>query len=66
MDGSTAAAARLAWWVEYDNGDRSMGYGSEAEARAALFELQSSEQFRPRLLRSSAGDRFLIPIKDAT
>lgn len=66
MDGSTAAAATMSWWVEYENGDRSMGYDSEAEAWAALFELQLSEQVRPRWLRSSDGDCFLIPVKGTT
>jgi len=54
------------WWVEYENGDRSIAYDSEAETWAALFELQPSEQHgRPRWLCSSNGDRFVIPAKDA-
>jgi hypothetical protein len=31
------------WWVEYENGDRSIAYDSEPETWAALFELQPSE-----------------------
>ena len=62
-NGSAAAAAT--WCVEYENGDRSAGYDSEAEAWAAIFELQSSKQHgRPLWLCSSDGDRFVIPIKD--
>jgi hypothetical protein len=65
MNEATATAATT-WWIEYENGDRSTDYETEAETWAALFELQSSDQRnRPCWLRSSAGDRFVIPVKDA-
>jgi hypothetical protein len=54
------------WWVEYENGGQSTAYDSEAEAWAAPFEVQSSDQpGRPRWLCSSNGDRLVILIKDA-
>jgi hypothetical protein len=60
------AAAAPTWWIEYENGDRSANYETEAETWGALFELQSSDQHnRPCWLHSSAGDRFVIPLKDA-
>ena len=51
------------WWIEYENGDRSTDFDSEAEAWAALVDQQSSDQHsRPAWLFSSAGERFVIPI----
>jgi hypothetical protein len=62
-----AATAATTWWIEYENGDRSTDYASEAAAWAALVELQSSSQHsRPAWLFSSDGDRFAIPVKDPT
>lgn len=62
-----AATAATTWWIEYENGDRSTDYESEAEAWAALVELQSSNlHSRPAWLFSSDGHRFVIPVKDAT
>jgi hypothetical protein len=63
----SAAVAATAWWIEYENGDRSIDYDSEAEAWAALVDLQASDQHsRPRWLFSSDGQRFVIPIKHTT
>jgi hypothetical protein len=62
-NGSTATAVTT-WWVEYENGDRSTDYDSEAEMWAALADLQASGQrSRPRWLFSSDGQRFAIPVK---
>jgi hypothetical protein len=64
-DEATTPAAATAWWIEYENGDRSTDYDSEAEAWAALVDLQVSDQHsRPRWLLSSDGQRFAIPVKD--
>jgi len=52
------------WWVEFDNGDRSTDFESEAEAWAAIVDLESSDQHsRPAWLFSSDGQRFVIPVK---
>jgi hypothetical protein len=31
------------WWIEFENGERSTGYASEAEAWAALMDLQTPQ-----------------------
>lgn len=53
------------WWIEYENGDRSTDYDSEAEAWAAVVELDaaSGPRSRPARLFSSDGQRFVIPVK---
>jgi hypothetical protein len=59
---ATATAVTM-WWVEYENGDRSTDYDSEAEAWAALVDLLASDQrSRPCWLFSSDGQRFAIPV----
>jgi hypothetical protein len=59
-----ASEPTATWWFEYQNGDRSTDYDSEAEAWAAIVDLQFSYQpSRPAWLFSSSGQRFLIPTK---
>jgi hypothetical protein len=54
------------WWLEFENGERSTPYATEAEAWAALVDLQSREALanpqysRPMWLVSSDGKRFPI------
>jgi hypothetical protein len=59
--------ATARWWIEYENGDRSTDYDSEAEAWAAIVELEAASGLRvqPAWLFSSDGQRFVIPIKGA-
>jgi hypothetical protein len=60
----TRATAVTLWWIEYENGDRSIDYDSEAEAWAVLTERQfQSKHPRPCWLFSSDGERFVIPVK---
>jgi hypothetical protein len=62
-----ATTAAIMWWIEYENGDRSTDYDSEAEAWAALMDLQSlGGHSRPLWLFSSGGERFGIPVKTST
>ena len=62
--GKSVATATPAWWVEYENGDRSIDYDTEAEAWAAIVELQfPGQRSRPAWLFSSDGQRFAIPMK---
>jgi hypothetical protein len=56
------------WWIEFENGNHSTAYASEAEAWAALMDFQSSQssaspQPKPVFLLSSTGLRFAVPIK---
>jgi hypothetical protein len=57
------------WWIEFENGGRSMRYPSEAEAWAALMDLQTRQAqmglmySRPTWLVSSRYLRFAIPMK---
>ncbi|HTV27778.1 MAG TPA: hypothetical protein VMF32_08355 [Xanthobacteraceae bacterium] len=56
------------WWIEFENGNHSTAYASEAEAWAALMDFQSSRslvspQPNPVFLLSSTGLRFAVPIK---
>ena len=58
-----------AWWIEFESGEWSKSYGSEAEAWAALMDLQtpqaqkSPRDSRPARIISSRGLRFAIPQK---
>jgi hypothetical protein len=66
---SKGKAPTVTWWIEFENGRRSTVYASEAEAWAALTDLESSKmqmillRRRPALLVSSDGLRFAIPMK---
>jgi hypothetical protein len=57
------------WWIEFENGGRSITYRTEAEAWAALMDLQASQAqmslsySRPTWLVSSRYLRFAIPMK---
>jgi hypothetical protein len=56
----------VTWWLEFENGGRSIPYATEAEAWAALVDLQSPQALasvrysRPMWLVSSDGQRFAI------
>jgi hypothetical protein len=62
-------ATAITWWLESETGGRSKPYASEADAWAALDDLQSSQTqmnllyARPAWLVSSDGVRFAIPVK---
>ena len=65
MASEPKARAATTWWIEYENGDRSTDYDSEAEAWAAIVDLASDRRDQPALLFSSDGQRFVIPVKAA-
>jgi len=66
MASEPKATAATTWWIEYENGDRSTDYESEAEAWAAIVDLGTSDRRgQPTLLFSSDGQRFVIPVKSA-
>ena len=66
MASEPRATVATTWWIEYENGDRSTDYDSEAEAWAAIVDLGASDQRdQPALLFSSDGQRFVIPVKAA-
>jgi hypothetical protein len=64
-------APAVTWWLEFQNGGRSTAYATEAEAWAALIDLQSPQAqtsllySRPVWLVSSDGLRFAFPAKTA-
>jgi hypothetical protein len=58
-------ATAVTWQIEYENGERTRAYDSEAEAWASLdwrAQLNLMDR-RPAWLVSSEGLRFAIPIK---
>jgi hypothetical protein len=68
---TTDEAPAVTWWLEFENGGRSMAYATEAEAWAALSDLQSPKAqtsplySRPVWLVSSDGFRFAFHAKTA-
>ena len=57
------------WWIEFEHGGRSTSYPTEAEAWAALLDLQNSQAQlsprygRPAWLVSTRDLRFAVPKK---